>query len=959
MISIIFSKDRALQLAATIESFLLHCQDTNSTALKVLYKASALRHQDQYEVLKRRYPEVHFIQETNFRQQVLSSIAGSDTVLFMVDDNIFVKPFCLRTITAILNEEKDAIGFSLRLGQNTTYCYPLHCPQQPPHFTAIRGGVLKYTWVGAQHDFGYPFEVSSSVYRTQELFELLRQLKFNNPNQLEGAMAAAAKYYAKARSALLCYARSVTFCNPINVVQTDNKNRYGTTHHYTHQELAQHFSDGLAIDVEKYAGFTPQGAHQEVQLHFKTSGKRPAFSIVMANYNNARFIDQAIQSVLNQTFNDWELIIVDDGSTDNSVEKIRTYLHDRRVRLIEHPQNRRYTAALKTGIANIRAELFGILDSDDALTSDAVKIMYEQHRANPDCGMIYSQFARCDRQLALTGVGFCGEIPPGKTNLDLNVVSHFKTFKLRDYLKTEGYDEAILYAEDKDISYKMEEVAKLKFVNQPLYLYRELPNSIGHAPASTAIGRQSMEKAKANAKKRRAAKSVPPLVEALRFYQQAQKALNLDDKPGAQQWIAMYRAHMDYSGLPVIDRRQEKTAPSASVIIVTYQRTGELVKLLDCLAGQTVRDFEIIVVDNGGTDIQIVAPKADCTVVCPIHFDLEEGQKIGASFARSQNVIFLDDNTRVCENRNASIIEKQSRPLVSIYMGAYNAQSYIRQAIESVLSQTFRDFELIVVDDGSTDRTVDVVESFKDSRIRLLRQEHKNFAVAMNTAISHARGEWIIGVDSDDDIDPDYLERMAGYALANPGFDYYYPASLFLNDPQKQYSQDRWDYRDFEDNRNLPPFLLMNGFSPIPNAGSLKRAAMFKTTGLYRELDAVEDFDFLARNALKIRFKRADGIAGYHYRINPAGNCHRFVRRCQVTAQILDEMIRAYSDEVLCPPLGKILPIEKEQKYRQFLHNVFQCLANRYAGRGGEVFTKAAEKYRTQLSKNQVQHACI
>jgi glycosyltransferase involved in cell wall biosynthesis len=910
-------------------------------------------------VLKRRYSTIHFIEESNFREQVLSTIEHSDYVLFLVDDNIFVKPFDLRAITSVLNEERYAIGFSLRLGQNTTYCYPLRSSQQPPRFMKINGGMLKYEWVGAQHDFGYPLEVSSSVYRTQEMFELLRQLKFNNPNQLEGAMAAAAKYYARSRSALLCYTDSVTFCNPINVVQNENNNRHGTALHYTHQELAQHFSDGMAIDVEKYAGFTPQGAHQEVPLHFKKSGRQPVFSIVMANYNNARFIDQAIQSVLNQTFKDWELIIVDDGSTDNSVQKIKTVLHDSRIRLIQHPQNRRYTAALKTGIANVRAEYFGILDSDDALTADAVKIMVQHHIANPDCGLIYSQFTRCDQQLTPTGLGFCSDIPSGKTNLDLNVISHFKTFKLPDYLKTSGYDEEILYAEDKDISYKMEEVAKLKFVNQPLYLYRELPTSIGHAPASTAIGRQSMEKAKANAVKRRAAKSVMPLVEAMRFYQQAQEALKLGDKLGAQQWMAKYQTKMDYSGLPVIDQRQGKAVPSISVIIVTHQRTEELVKLLDSLAVQTMRDFEIIIVDNGGTDIQSIAPRADCTVVCPINFNLDEGQKIGRSFARGQNVVFLDDNAPISRDYIASILEKQPRPLVSIYMGAYNAQSYVRQAIESVLAQTFRDFELIVVDDGSTDGTVGIVESFRDSRIRLLRQEHKNFAAAMNTAISHAHGEWIIGVDSDDDIEPNYLERMVQFALANPGFDYYYPASLFLNDPHKQYSQDRWDYRNFDDNRLLPPFLLMNGFSPIPNAGSLKRKTLFEKTGLYRELDAVEDFDFLARNALNIHFKRADGIAGYHYRINPAGNCHRFVRRSQVTSRILDEMTRMYSDEILCPPLGKVVPSEREHKYRQYLHNVFQSLANRYAGKGGEVFTQYARKYRTQSVKNQVQQACI
>ena len=161
--------------------------------------------------------------------------------------------------------------------------------------------------------------------------------------------------------------------------------------------------------------------------------------------------------------------------------------------------------ALKTAIAAVRSELFGILDSDDCLTAHAVETMYQHHVHFPDCGLIYSQFAYCHENLTQRCMGFCDKIPPGKTSLDVNVVSHFKTFKLHDYLKTSGYDENILYAEDIDIVYKMEEVTSLKFVDKCLYLYRELPGSICHSKSKINVAIMSRVKARINALKRRCA----------------------------------------------------------------------------------------------------------------------------------------------------------------------------------------------------------------------------------------------------------------------------------------------------------------------------------------------------------------------------------------------------------------------------------------------------------------------
>lgn len=108
-------------------------------------------------------------------------------------------------------------------------------------------------------------------------------------------------------------------------------------------------------------------------------------------------------------------------------------------------------------------------------------------------------------------------------------------------------------------------------------------------------------------------------------------------------------------------------------------------------------------------------------------------------------------------------------PRFSVVMPALNAETTIGSAIRSVLAQTRSDFELLVVDDGSTDETVgEVRKALLDSRIRLLRQEHRGVAAARNWAISEARGAFISMLDSDDLWLPGYLQVMGDVLAANP-----------------------------------------------------------------------------------------------------------------------------------------------------------------------------------------------
>ena len=97
------------------------------------------------------------------------------------------------------------------------------------------------------------------------------------------------------------------------------------------------------------------------------------------------------------------------------------------------------------------------------------------------------------------------------------------------------------------------------------------------------------------------------------------------------------------------------------------------------------------------------------------------------------------------------------RPKISVIMPAFNSKTYIRESIESVLAQRFTDFELIVVDDGSTDNTGEIVQSYPDDRIKLIRQENQGVSVARNTGLDAAQGEFITFLDSDDLYFPDFL----------------------------------------------------------------------------------------------------------------------------------------------------------------------------------------------------------
>lgn len=111
--------------------------------------------------------------------------------------------------------------------------------------------------------------------------------------------------------------------------------------------------------------------------------------------------------------------------------------------------------------------------------------------------------------------------------------------------------------------------------------------------------------------------------------------------------------------------------------------------------------------------------------------------------------------------------------MFSVVIPLYNKELTIGNTIQSILNQTFQDFEIVVVNDGSTDRSIEVVEQINDSRIRIISKPNGGVSSARNRGVKEARNEWIAFLDGDDTWDPIYLEEMNQFIIDFPNASVY------------------------------------------------------------------------------------------------------------------------------------------------------------------------------------------
>lgn len=182
---------------------------------------------------------------------------------------------------------------------------------------------------------------------------------------------------------------------------------------------------------------------------------------------------------------------------------------------------------------------------------------------------------------------------------------------------------------------------------------------------------------------------------------------------------------------------------------------------------------------------------------------------------------------------------------VSVIIAAFNAEKYIAEALESVLAQTCPAVECIVVDDGSTDRTAEIVRGYGE-RVTYIHQENAERSAARNNGIAHSSGSYICFLDADDILLPEKLTEQVAFLDANPPYDAVYSRVTYFQDNGKR----RWytvkratPFGDITSSLLYGNFITMN--SPL-----FRKSAVIRVAGFDVSFSRYEDWDFLLRLSL-------------------------------------------------------------------------------------------------------------
>ncbi len=187
-------------------------------------------------------------------------------------------------------------------------------------------------------------------------------------------------------------------------------------------------------------------------------------------------------------------------------------------------------------------------------------------------------------------------------------------------------------------------------------------------------------------------------------------------------------------------------------------------------------------------------------------------------------------------------------PQVSVVVGTYNSQRFLAPALDSLLAQTLREFELIAVDDGSTDHTAEILEDYqaKDSRVRLIRIKHSGIVQGLNTGLEAAQCEIIAHADADDLHHPDRLRKQFDFLQANPQV-VAVGSRLEVIEPYGsplRITNHKLTHEEIE-----AEHLAGSGWALANPAATFRKSVALKVGGFRTDYPFSEDFDFYVRMA--------------------------------------------------------------------------------------------------------------
>lgn len=248
---LIFSKDRAPQLDLLLRSIDLNFKDINFKNISILYTFSNSFYEQGYLKLKRRFPNINWILEFDFKKDTIDIINGfkNEFSLILVDDEVVVNDFSIKSALKILREDDHLHCISLRMHPNIDYTYTANVPNKFSEFQYV-DNLCIWNWrdCNSISDSGYPSCINSHIYRTEDLKYWLSFLKFYNANSLEGQLNNQRSIF---NEYIACFYTPKTVCIANNLVQSGT-NRHSNDEKNTVEFLNGKYLHNNIIDLEPF-----------------------------------------------------------------------------------------------------------------------------------------------------------------------------------------------------------------------------------------------------------------------------------------------------------------------------------------------------------------------------------------------------------------------------------------------------------------------------------------------------------------------------------------------------------------------------------------------------------------------------------------------------------------------------------------------------------------------------------
>ncbi len=597
-------------------------------------------------------------------------------------------------------------------------------------------------------------------------------------------------------------------------------------------------------------------ASEQVNKRIGVNKNQPLFSVIVPTYNQADYLPETLESLLRQTYDNWEAVVVNDGSTDNTAEILKSYtVKDRRIRVV-NKNNGGVASALNEGIKNARGEWICWLSSDDMFEPDKLEVHVQAIKDNPDIRFFHTNYFVFDEVLGSKRVlvddprDFVAPVEFQVLHFfDRNCVNGISVAVHREVFEKVGcFNEKYRYGQDFDMWLRINARYRSLFIDRKTVVTRwHIKQGMRSFPAAG-----SYESARA-------------CVEFLNSHRFSEcfPAIDLNTAGGAAKAIKetmevvfnvkamMYKCYFNTALLERLAEWLCKYCPDHLKTELLPNLKDTVGKLVNSQLPVELRTAMSGFLENITNDF-----------IYRSHNFLEEAAQYGRKLFSDGILPKADSIERYLslvgpKSDAKSSFNEQSGPLVSVVMPAYNASKYIARAIESVLDQSYRHLELIVVDDGSTDNTKDVIAGFKDDRIKYFHKENGGASSARNFAVRKSEGSFVVILDADDMMMPELISSCLGEFEKHPESDLVYcNDSLIDSDGRPMHVIECPEYTD----RNLLIRDLFRSGYPIVPFRTCIRKSVFDKIGFYDEsLSVGEDYDMMRRFVKQ-------GLKVYHLR---------------------------------------------------------------------------------------------